>query len=121
MMRLSFALIGIGLAVFFIVGLSTGATIWLTWLNGVAALLSFLALALIGDPRSPLAAGLFLGLVALGLAVLWLVAIGTGETGWLVWCTFAAALVTGLVALAASFTALLEDGPIERLQRQRSR
>jgi hypothetical protein len=115
-----FALIGVGLAALFVGGLASGATVWVTWLDGVAALLALAALGLVGDPRSPLAAGLLLGLVAAGLLALWLTAVAEGIGGWRLWGTFAAALVAGLIALGAVFAALLEAGPIERLRRRQA-
>jgi len=111
MLALVSGVIGLGLMVSWIVGLSMGATFWLTWLNGAAAALAFAACGLLPGQRAALPAGALLGLIAGGLLLLWLIAIATHATGWLTWSTFAIALTAGPVALGAAFQGVLGEPP----------
>src|SRR5947209_16826782 len=98
MVRLTPALIGLGLAVLWVIGMCEDAEVWLTWLDGVAATLSFAVVGLIPEREgSRLAAGA-MGAVGLGLLALWLTGLATHATPWLTWWTFVAGCVTALAA-----------------------
>lgn len=109
MLRIVPALIGLGLAALWVVGLCEDATIWLTWCDGIAAALAFATVGLIPDRDSSLWAGLCLGALAAGMFILWLVAVAERATPWLTWWTFAAALVTGPIGLGAGVQGLLDS------------
>lgn len=111
MLALVSGVVGLGLTVCWIIGLSVGATFWLTWLNGVAAALAFAASGMVPARRAALPAGALLGLIAGGLLLLWLVAIATHATRWLTWSTFAVALTAGPVALGAAWQGALGEPP----------
>jgi hypothetical protein len=93
MLRVISFLLGFGLIVLWAVGLgSEQATTWLTWLDGVAAVCAF-SVGAIGGRRPALAAGSTDLLLAMGLFVLWIVALAHRATGWQAWWTFAFACV----------------------------
>jgi hypothetical protein len=97
----SFAL-GVGLVVLWLVGLTQGATPWLTWCNLLVAIGSF-AYAGIPTLRTR---GFGLGgpaFLAIALFVLWMIGLGTGAVGWLCWWTFGfACAYLGIGFLAGS-------------------
>lgn len=108
MLRAFPALIGVGLTAMWVIGLSEDATIWLTWLVGIAAALSFATVGLIPEKRGSLWAAACLGLLAGGLGVMWLVGLCTHATPWLTWWTFVAAGLTCLLAGGVAVQDLLE-------------
>jgi hypothetical protein len=108
MLRVFPALLGAGLAAMWVIGLSVDATIWLTWLVGIAAALSFATVGLIPDKRGSLWAAACIGLVAAGLGVMWLVGLTTRATPWLTWWTFVAAILTCLLAAGAALQDFLD-------------
>src|SRR5262245_24316318 len=81
--------LGIGLIVLWLVGVNNQATLWLTWLDGIAALWAFTLGASIVPGRSGLSAtaGAPLAL-SLGLYVLWGIGLLTRAEPWLAWWTF---------------------------------
>jgi hypothetical protein len=108
MVRTSSIILGVGLIALWLVGLANHATAWLTWLVGVGGLCAFgIAAAVSPDSRigerrgyaTPVGGPIAL---AIGLFVLWIVALSIGATGWLAWWTFAggcAFLILGLLAI----------------------
>jgi hypothetical protein len=102
MLRIVPAFIGLGLTSLWIVGLSTDATVWLTWLVGIAAMLCFATVGFIPARRGSLLAAFGLGLLATGLLAAWIVGLRFAATPWLTWWAFAASLVTGLAAIGAA-------------------
>ena len=79
--------LGLGLVLVWLAGLSSHASGWLTWLDGLAALVALAgAAALVEFNRGGTAGS---GFLALGLFVLWIVGLATGATLWLSWWTFA--------------------------------
>ena len=91
--------LGLGLLVLWIAGLSYHAPVWLAWLDGVAGLIAFivawafLASAMVGVAMS--------GGLALGLFVLWIIALGSRGGIWMAWWTFGFAAAFSLLAVAA--------------------
>jgi hypothetical protein len=108
MMRAIPALLGLGLATLWIIGMSVDATIWLTWCCGIAAALSFATVGIIPERQSSAWAALCLGALAAGLFAAWIVGLARHATGWLTWWTFVAACATGAVALGAARQGALE-------------
>ncbi|HXU61737.1 MAG TPA: hypothetical protein VN962_08565 [Polyangia bacterium] len=108
MLRLFPALLGLGLAALWLVGLDEDATLWMTWCNGIAAALCFATVGIIPDRRGSPWAAFCLGAIAAGLLAMWVVALRTHATPWLAWWTFAAALATALVGFAAGVQGALE-------------
>jgi hypothetical protein len=100
MVRGSAVVLGIGLAILWLVGLQYHASSWLTWLNGVAALGSFgIALMPASTPPARLASSPIV--MAMALFVLWIVALAVGAEAWLAWWTFAfgaAFMLVGIIA-----------------------
>ena len=93
---ISFVL-GLGLVLLWLAGLSSHASAWLTWLDGLAALIAIAGAAALVEFHRGGTAGT--GLLALGLFILWIIGLATGATLWLSWWTFAFAcafvVVTG--------------------------
>jgi hypothetical protein len=108
MLRVFPALSGAGLAAMWVIGMGVDATVWLTWLVGIAAALSFATVGLIPDRRSSIWAALSLALVSGGLGTMWLVGLVWHATPWLTWWTFVAGLVTGIIAAGAGLQAALD-------------
>lgn len=108
MLRVFPAFMGAGLTAMWVIGLSEDATIWLTWLVGIAAALSFATVGLIPERRGSLWAGACLGLLAAGLGLMWLVGLATHATRWLTWWSFVAAVLTCLLAVGTAFQGWLD-------------
>lgn len=108
MVRVVPALIGLGLAVMWIVGMSVDATIWLTWTVGIAAALSLATVGIIPERRSSAWAAFCLGAITTGLATMWIIGLATHATPWLVWWTFVAACLTTVAALSAGAQGALD-------------
>ena len=95
--------LGIGLIILWIAGLSSHAThggAWLTWLDGVAGLVAIAIGVGVGKQARMGVPGW--GLIALGLFILWIVGLAAAAPVWLAWWTFAFACA--FVILAASGT-----------------
>ena len=92
--------LGFGLIILWIAALSAHAAPWLTWLDGIAGLIAIVLgisaarVAQIGVPAG--------GALALGLFVLWIIALSAHGPLWLAWWTFAFACA--FVVLAAAST-----------------
>jgi hypothetical protein len=101
MVRTGDVVLGIGLVILWIAGLSAHATGWLTWLDGLAALGAF-AIGGAVATRTGAAAGTATIALSLGLFVLWIVALATDASLWLSWCTFAFALALLILGIAGT-------------------
>src|SRR4051794_11566162 len=102
MLRIFPALIGLGLAVLWIIGLSVDATVWLTWSVGIAAALAFATVGIIPERKGSGWAAFCLGGIAIGLLALWVVGLTQHATPWLTWWTFVAACMTAVIAFGAA-------------------
>jgi hypothetical protein len=79
---------GLGLGALWLFGFSTHATLWLTWLVGLAALCA-LALGARPVPLRPVPAAASRPLVLSGgLFLLWMIGLGLRVEPWLAWWTF---------------------------------
>jgi hypothetical protein len=88
MARFGSVVLGAGLVVLWIVGLNQGATMWLTWLLGLAGLTSIVLASMLPaehgreGAKPPALAGFVLFAV-------WILAVASRATAWLTWWTFA--------------------------------
>jgi hypothetical protein len=102
------ALIGLGLAALWIIGLSVDATVWLTWLVGIAAALAFATVGIIPERQGSPWAALCLGGLTTGLFAMWIVGLACHATAWLAWWTFVGACLTAVAAAGAGLQGALE-------------
>jgi hypothetical protein len=98
MARVGSVILGAGLVVLWIVGLNQGATMWLTWLLGIAGLTSIVIAAMLPAPHGREGAKPPAG-VGFVLFAFWILAVATHATAWLTWWTFAFGL--GYLGIAA--------------------
>src|SRR5689334_16117282 len=107
------AILGVGLVILWLMGISTsGVAGWLSWLDGAAAIWAFVIAGSatteeIGEQRSgsPIA-------LSMGLFALWIIALATGTIAWMTWWTFAFAcafLALGIVAAQRRPTVTTEE------------
>ena len=100
MARVGAVILGVGLVVLWIVGVNHAATSWLTWMDGLAGLVSFVVAALApSEPGRASAGGP--GVIGFALIGLWIVGMATRATGWLTWWTFAFGCAYVVVAMAS--------------------
>jgi hypothetical protein len=103
MVRGSSIVLGIGLVILWLVGLSNHATAWLTWFDGLAALCAFgIAAAVSSEHASTSVVSGGPIALAMGLYVLWIVGLATHAEHWLSWWTFAFATAFLVVGVSAS-------------------
>lgn len=110
--------LGVGLVILWIVGLSNHATMWLTWLDGLAAIAAFgVAAAAVPDTtRTGVLAASPIGL-SVGLFVLWIIGVAMHVETWLAWWTFAFAVGFMLLGLGLFSGASARRPTIARPQR----
>src|SRR5688572_22661223 len=104
MVRKSSFLIGLGLALFWWIGLSLNASATLLWFDAVAAVIAFAIGGLVddtvgGEPNPANALGP--ALLGLGLTALWIAGLATGAPAWVSWPNFAFAVACLAVAVMA--------------------
>jgi hypothetical protein len=114
MLRAILVSLGLGLAVVWLVGLVDGSTSWLTWLDGVMALLTFLLAAKMSPDSGPIAASVGPGLIGAALAVLFVIGLAAHGSAWLVWFTFVFAGGYFTVAALAFFVRIFEPRAFSR-------
>lgn len=104
MIRGTSIVLGVGLIILWLVGLSNHATAWLTWLDGLAGLCAFgIAAAVPANLDTRRAIGGPIGL-AVALFVLWIIGLAVGAQGWLSWWTFAFAVAFLVLGFASTST-----------------
>ena len=89
MLRASLAALGVAMLLLWVVGVADGSTIWLTWLDGIAGVLTFLAIPVVRDETGPIGAATVPALLGLGLVAMFVIGLGTHASGWLTWFTLA--------------------------------
>jgi len=103
MVRKSSFLIGLGLALFWWIGLSLNHGMIMLWFNAIGAVVAFAIGGLVDDSVEHNPANAFgPGVLGLGLAALWIVAIDTRQPIWFTWLNFlfaAACLAVAVMAL----------------------
>lgn len=120
MLRASLVALGISMLLIWVVGLVDEATTWIVWLDGVAAVLTFLLVPVTRDHVGPIGVSVGPNLIGLGLLALFVVGLVTSASAWIVWFTLAFAcgyLMFGAFAfMVRAFSPSLESRrPIEEL------
>ena len=102
MVRRASFLIGLGLALFWWIGLSLNANATLLWFDAVGAVVAFAIGGLVDDTFESSSAHAFgPALLGLGLAAVWIIGLATGAPAWVTWLNFAFAVASIAVAVAA--------------------
>lgn len=117
--------LGIGLVLLGLAGLGNvnGGT-WISWLDFVAALGSFIVAGMIRPELEAMPAGRFSGpaLISGSLFVMWIIGLATGSVpSSIVWWNFAFACAYGLLALAASSTRAAAIRPTSTITKKEDR
>lgn len=120
MLRASLTALGIAMLLLWIVGVVDHSTDWMTWLSGIAALLTFLLVPITRDDVGPAAVSIGPNLIGLGLIAIFIVGIATAASAWLTWFNFAAGcayLMFGALAFLTRATepSLESRRPIQEL------
>jgi hypothetical protein len=108
MLRVAAAVIGLSLATLWVLGLCLHATVWLTWVIGIAASLSLAIVGLIPERRGALWGAFFLGFLGAGLVAASVSGLSLHATRWLSWWAFVAAGAAAATALVAAAQGLME-------------
>jgi hypothetical protein len=102
MVRRSSFLIGLGLALFWWIGLSLNHNATLLWFDAVAAVVAFGIGGLVDDTVQHRPSDAFgPAVLGLGLAVLWIVGIASRQPAWVSWLNFPFAVACLAVAVMA--------------------
>jgi hypothetical protein len=102
MVRKSSFILGIALGIFWWIGLSENQAATVLWFDAVAAVIAFGTAALVSEPEhnpGRLGGPVILGL---GLAVLWVVGMSSGQPAWANWLNFMFAVAFLGLAVAAA-------------------
>jgi hypothetical protein len=111
MVRRASYVIGLGLALFWWIGLSLHTGVTLLWFNAVGAVIAFAIGGLVDDTiESNPANALAPALLGLGLAVLWIVGIASRQPLWFTWLNFAFAAACLVVAVMTLSSRRVELG-----------
>lgn len=89
MLRASLVALGIATLLLWIVGVVDHATIWIVWLDGVAAALTFLLVPVTRDRVGAIGVAIGPALIGLGLIALFIVGLVTEASGWITWFNLA--------------------------------
>ncbi len=87
MLRASLSVLALALLLLWVVGVTDGATPWMTWLDGVAAVLTLLLLPVTRESSGPVGVAAVPTLIGIGLVVMFAVGLPTHASGWLTWFT----------------------------------
>jgi hypothetical protein len=101
MVRKSCFILGIALGIFWWIGLSENQGATLLWFDAVAAVAAFGTAALLSDPERSPSRAFGPALLGLGLAIVWVVGMATGQPGWATWLNFAFAVAFLGVAISS--------------------
>jgi hypothetical protein len=105
MVRRGSFLIGLGLALFWWIGLSLHSSATLLWFDALGAVIAFAIGGLIDDSYEPNPGNaLAPGLLGLGLAVVWIAALASHQPWWVAWFNFlfsAACFAVAILAMGA--------------------
>ena len=105
MVRRTSFIIGLGLALFWWIGLSMKPSVTMLWFDAVGAVIAFAVGGLIDDTVEHNPANAFgPAILGLGLAAVWIAGIATRQPVWFTWVNFlfaAASLATAVLALSA--------------------
>jgi hypothetical protein len=109
MLRASLTALGLSMLLLWVVGVTDDATTWMTWLDGIAGVLTLLLVPVTRGDSSPIAAALGPALVGAGLIVMFVVGLPAHASGWLVW--FTGAFGAGYLGFAAFAFAVQATDP----------
>jgi hypothetical protein len=99
MVRRGSFVIGLGLALFWWIGLSLNASATLLWFDAVAAVIAFAIGGLVDDTvESKPSNALGPALLGLGLGAVWIAGLASGAPAWVTWPNFAFAVACVAVA-----------------------
>jgi|SRR6478752_1896922 len=101
MVRKSSFVIGLGLALFWAIGLGLNPHATMLWFSAVAAIFAFTIASVADETEHRPANALGPGLLGLGLAVLWIVGVASRAPGWVSWLNFLFAIASFAVAAMA--------------------
>ncbi|HEX6837012.1 MAG TPA: hypothetical protein VF334_10595, partial [Polyangia bacterium] len=87
MLRASLAALAVATLLLWLVGVTDGATVWMTWLNGIAAVLTLSLVPITRADSGPIGAAAGPTLIGGGLIVMFIVGLVTHASGWLTWFT----------------------------------
>jgi hypothetical protein len=104
MVRKSCFILGIALGIFWWIGLSQNQSATLLWFDAVAAVLAFGTAALLSDPERNPSRAFGPALIGVGLAILWIGGMATGQPAWASWLNF----VFAVAFLGVAASALVE-------------
>ena len=89
MLRASLCALAVSMLLLWVVGVADGATTWMTWIDGGAALLTLLLVAITGPRSGPIHASVGPAMLGTLLVVLFIIGLGARASGWLTWFTLA--------------------------------
>lgn len=89
MLRASLCALGVTMVLLWMVGVVDGATTWMTWLDGVAGVLTFLLVPVTRPSTGPIGAAVGPALLGSGLVVVFIVGLATHASAWLTWFNLA--------------------------------
>jgi hypothetical protein len=101
MVRKSCFILGIALGIFWWIGLSENQGATLLWFDAVAAVTAFGTAALLSDPERSPSRAFGPALIGLGLAIVWIGGMASGQPGWASWLNFAFAVAFLGVAVSS--------------------
>jgi hypothetical protein len=109
MVRRASFLIGLGLALFWWIGLSLNHHATMLWFDAVGAVIAFAIGGLVEDTGEHNPAQAFgPAILGLGLAAVWIVSIATRQPIWFTWLNFLAAVACLALAVTALGTRRIE-------------
>jgi len=109
MVRIGSWVIGLGLALFWWIGLSLNHSATLLWFDAVAAVVAFGIGGLVDDSTEERASyALGPAVLGLGLAVVWIVGLATGQPAWVSWPNFAFACASLAISVMTVSSQRLE-------------
>jgi hypothetical protein len=103
------AFVGLGLAVLWVIARSEGATAWLVWFEGAAAVGVLAVVGLIPARRSAPLAGFCLGGLGLVLFALFMAGLLDHGTPWFAWWIFTFAWLCWAAALLVTFQSPIDS------------
>ena len=105
MVRRGSFIIGLGLALFWWIGLSLNHSATLLWFDAIGAVVAFAIGGLVDDTfETKPSNALGPGLLGLGLAAVWIAALASNQPAWVAWLNFlfaAASIAVAVLALGA--------------------
>ena len=101
MVRRGSWVLGLGLALFWWIGLSLNHSATILWFNAIGAVVAFAIGGLVDDTEHNPANAFGPGMLGLGLAAVWIVSIATREPAWITWLNFLFAVACLAVAVLA--------------------